>query len=173
MAAALLVGAAVATWQAVVATRAQQDALAAAAAEKDAKELAQAREAETKAVLQFVENRVIAAARPQGQAGGLGHSVTLAQAVQAALPFVEKSFTNPPLLAARLRLTLGKSFLYLGEARIAAAQIEAARAIYTQRLGPDHPDTLESMYNLANSYNDLARHADALKLHEQTLALRK
>ena len=29
------------------------------------------------------------------------------------------------------------------------------------------------MNNLANSYADLGRHADALKLHEETLALRK
>jgi eukaryotic-like serine/threonine-protein kinase len=43
VAAALLLGAAVATWQAVVATRAKQEALAAAAAEKAAKEQAQAR----------------------------------------------------------------------------------------------------------------------------------
>src|SRR5262249_12559298 len=80
MAAALLVGAAVATWQAVVATRARQDALAAAGAEKEAKELALARAAETKAVLEFVEERVFAAARPGGQAGGLGRDVTLGRA---------------------------------------------------------------------------------------------
>jgi tetratricopeptide (TPR) repeat protein len=41
------------------------------------------------------------------------------------------------------------------------------------KLGPDHPDTLRSMHNLANSYKALGRHADALKLGEQTLALMK
>ena len=29
------------------------------------------------------------------------------------------------------------------------------------------------MHNLANSYDALGRHADALKLHEETLALSK
>ena len=41
------------------------------------------------------------------------------------------------------------------------------------KLGPDHPDTLTSMNNLANSYAALGRHAEALKLREETLALRK
>ena len=37
-------------------------------------------------------------------------------------------------------------------------------------LGPDHPDTLRSMANLANSYTALGRHAEALRLREETLA---
>jgi len=40
-------------------------------------------------------------------------------------------------------------------------------------LGLDHPDTLLSMYSLANSYTVLGRHADALKLREESLALMK
>jgi serine/threonine protein kinase/tetratricopeptide (TPR) repeat protein len=172
IAAALLGGAAVATWQAVVATRAKQDALAAAAAERAAKELAQAKAAETEAVLTFLEQRVLAAELPRGLAG-LGRGVTLRQAVEAALPFVEKSFTNQPLIEARLRLTLGQSFWYLGEAQRAAEQNEAARSIYLRQLGPGHPDTLRSMHNLARSYLDLARYADALKLCEETLAVQQ
>jgi tetratricopeptide (TPR) repeat protein len=171
--AALLAGTAVATWQAVVATRAKQNALAAAVAEKEAKQTAEAREAEARAVLDFVQNKIFAAARPEGQAGGLGREVTLRRAIEAALPFVEASFTNQPLIEARLRMTLGTSFSYLGEAGIAAEQFQKARALYTEHRGPDHPDTLRSMGNLAVSYRDLGRHVDALKLSEETLALMK
>jgi serine/threonine protein kinase/tetratricopeptide (TPR) repeat protein len=131
------------------------------------------REAETKAVLAFVEDRVFAAARPERQAGGLGHDVTLRRPAEAALPFVAESFTDQPLIEARLRQTLGSSFWYLGDAKTAAEQYEAARALFAQHRGPDHPDTLRSMNNLANSYYALGRHADALKLREETLALRK
>jgi serine/threonine protein kinase/tetratricopeptide (TPR) repeat protein len=173
LAAALLVGAAVAMWQAVVATRAKRDAIDAVAAEKAAKELAQARETETKAVLEFVEKRVLAAARPKGLAGGLGSEVTLGQAVEAALPFVEKSFINQPLIEARLRLTLGQSFWYLGKAQRAADQWQVAHTLYSRHLGPDHPETLRSTHNLAAGYHALGRYADALKLREQTLALFK
>jgi tetratricopeptide (TPR) repeat protein len=173
IAAALLIGAAVATWQAVVATRAKQHALAAAGAEKEAKEFAQAREAGTEAVLEFIESRVFAAARPDGQAGGLGRQVTLAQAVKAALPFIEESFTNQPLIEARVRLELGQSFLYLGEASIAAEQCQKARTLYTEHLGPDHHDTLRSMHHLARGLADLGQYDDAFKLRTETLARMK
>jgi hypothetical protein len=65
------------------------------------------------------------------------------------LPFVDKSFRDRPLIEARLRLTLGQSFYYLGQWKIAADQYLTARAIYTKHLGPDHPDTLWSMNGLA------------------------
>ena len=39
--------------------------------------------------------------------------------------------------------------------------------------GPEHPDTLDSMSNLANSYDDFGRWAEALKLREDVLALRR
>ena len=41
------------------------------------------------------------------------------------------------------------------------------------KLGPDHPDTLNTMASLANSYFVVGRRADALKLREETLALMK
>ena len=78
---ALVAGTAVSTWEALRATRAETNALfaarserkakdaalAAASAERKAKDEALAREAETKAVLAFVENRVFAAAPPKGK----------------------------------------------------------------------------------------------------------
>jgi serine/threonine protein kinase/tetratricopeptide (TPR) repeat protein len=170
VAAALLGGAAVATWQAVVATRAGAAARAAAEAERRAKDEALAREATTRAVLQFLEVRVLSAARPEGRPGGLGHEVTLRQALEAALPSVGASFADEPLIEARLRLTLGTSFADLGDSRTAAEQFEAARALLVRQRGPDHPDTLRCTNNLANSYSALGRHADALRLYEEVLA---
>ncbi len=166
---ALLIGIAAATWQALRATRAEQAALVAAAAEKSAKDDALAREAETKAVLGFVENRVFAAARPEGQEGGLGRDVTMRKAIDAALRYVNEGFAKEPLIEARLRMTLGKSFYFLGDAKTAAQQEEAARAIYARLRGPDDPDTLLAMHNLASSYDLLGRVDEALKLREETL----
>jgi serine/threonine protein kinase len=166
VAGALLAGIAVSTWQALRARRAEAAALAAA-------EDATAREAETKAVLGFVEDKVFAAARPQGQAGGLGREVTLGKAIESAVPYVAQNFPSQPLIEARLRLTLGKSFYFLGESQKAAEQEEAARAIYRRFLGPDDPLTLQAMHNLASSYADLGRVDEALRLREETLALRR
>src|SRR5262245_31939608 len=109
-----------------------------------------------------VDTKVFAAARPAGQEGGLGREVTLRKAIEAALPFVEKSFTKQPLIEARLRLTIGESFRYLGDAKAAAGQFLAARGLYTQHRGPDHPDTLSSMNRLAICYADAGRTQEAL-----------
>jgi tetratricopeptide (TPR) repeat protein len=134
--------------------------------EKTARE----REAETRAVLDFVEKKVFAAARPKNQQGGLGYDVRLADALKAALPYVETSFRDQPLVEARLRSTLATSFLYLGRTAVAIDQYEAARAIYADRLGPEHPDTLVCMNSLASGYYRIGRYADGAKLNEQTLA---
>jgi serine/threonine protein kinase/tetratricopeptide (TPR) repeat protein len=131
------------------------------------------REAETKAVLDFVENKVFAAARPKDQEGGQGFDVKLADAVKAALPFVDKGFPGQPLIEARLRTTMGTSFWYLGKANIAAEQYEAARTLYTKYRGPNHRDTLRAMHNVARCYADFGRQADAVKLLEETVTLMK
>jgi serine/threonine protein kinase/tetratricopeptide (TPR) repeat protein len=166
VAGALLAGIAVSTWQALRARHAEAAAVAAA-------EDATAREAETKAALGFVEDKVFAAARPAGQEGGLGREVTLEKAIESAVPYVTQSFPSQPLIEARLRLTLGKSFYFLGEAQKAAEQEDAARAIYMRNLGPDDPLTLQAMHNLASSYSVLGRVDEALRLREETLALRR
>jgi tetratricopeptide (TPR) repeat protein len=134
---------------------------------------AKEREAETQAMLDFVKDRVLAAARPKEVARGLGSEVTLRRALETALPFVEQSFRQQPLIEARLRMTLGSSFSYQGETKIATDQFRAAHTIFAEHLGPDHPDTLTSMIKLANCYDLLGRHAEALKLNEETLVLRR
>ena len=83
---------------------------------------------ETQAVLDFVQNKVFAAAGPKGKEGGLGREVTLRGAVEAALPFVENSFANEPLIEARLRMTLGRSFSVSRGAQERAEQFQKARA---------------------------------------------
>ncbi len=138
-----------------------------------AKVEAQAKEAEANAVVKFFEEQVFAAARPKGQAGGQGAGVTLRDAIAASVPAIEKGFAEQPLVEARLRHALGKTFQYLAEYEQARAQNERARALLARHRGPEHLDTLRSMHNMANSYDDLNRPADALKLREETLAIMK
>jgi serine/threonine protein kinase/tetratricopeptide (TPR) repeat protein len=138
-----------------------------------AKVTAEEREAETNAVLDFVENKVFAAARPKDLGGGQGYDIKLSDAVKAALPFVDQSFTGRPLIEARLRRTMGISFSLLGDANTAREQLEAARQLYIEHRGPDHPDTIASMNDLAVSYAEAGRIQDAIKLYEETLRLAK
>ncbi|HVJ83109.1 MAG TPA: serine/threonine-protein kinase, partial [Planctomycetia bacterium] len=159
--------------QAHLADEARRSESMRADSENRAKEEAEASEAEIKAVLDFVETKIFSAARPENLDGGLGREVTLRRALEAALPFVEKSFRDRPLIEARLRLTLGSSFWYLGEEKVAAEQEEIARDLYATHLGPDHDKTLIAANNLAVSYATLGRIAEAAKLREETLALRE
>jgi serine/threonine protein kinase len=170
---ALLGGIVGTTWGLVRADRARQAEAERAEGERAAKAIAQEREAETQAVLDFVQNKIFAAARPKDQVGGQGYDVKLADAVKAALAFVDKSFTGQPLIEARLRMTLGSSFYYLADIPTSIEQREKARDLYTKHRGPNHPDTLASMNNLANSYAEAGRTQEALKLREETLRLQK
>jgi tetratricopeptide (TPR) repeat protein len=140
---------------------------------RDKEQEARDKEAEARAVLGFVQDKILAAARPEGQAGGLGPEVTLRKALEAALPQVESSFQGRPLVEAAVRMTLGTSFWHLSDAATAEQQYQIARARYTAELGPDHPDTLKSLHNLALSYWTLGRHAEALELNRQALPLFK
>jgi tetratricopeptide (TPR) repeat protein len=48
---------------------------------------------------------------------------------------------------------------------------EDALTLYRSKLGPDHPETLASMGDLASSYGDTGQNDRALKLYEETLSL--
>jgi serine/threonine protein kinase/tetratricopeptide (TPR) repeat protein len=184
---ALTAGAAVSTWQAVRASHARAEAIEAleatsrqreraeAAAEKErtAKQLAESRQAETQAVLDFLQNRILAAARPKDQEGGLGSDVKLRDALHAALPFLDQGFADQPSIEAQLRVTIGMSFLHLGQAAIAAQSFQRALGLRESVFGLKNAETLHAMNRLGVSFASLGRHADARELFEKTWELRK
>ncbi|HEX4606867.1 MAG TPA: tetratricopeptide repeat protein, partial [Urbifossiella sp.] len=197
LATALLAGAGAAAWQAVVADKARQtaetaadaestakkdaldaaareaaakkDALAAAAAAAAARKTAETKGAETRAILGFVDDHILSAARPKGLRGGLGPNVTLRAAIEAAVPFVGTGFKDQPLTEARLRKILGDSFQMMGDGKAAAAQYEPARAAYERLLGPNDLVTLAITNDLGISYNMGGRWRDSVALYEQIL----
>ena len=75
--------------------------------------------------LSFFADRVLAAARPAGQAGGLGKDVTVRKAVDAAEPKIAEAFPNQPTDEAAVRFVLGNTYNYLGEPLLAVRQLEA------------------------------------------------
>jgi serine/threonine protein kinase len=158
-AAVLVVTTGVSLWQAVRATQEESKAKRSAS--------------ESQAVLGFFENRVLAAARPEGQKGGLGHDVTLREALHAAEKSIAAAFVDQPVVEAAIRHTLGETYLYLQERERAIRQFERARALREAKLGPDHPQTLASMNKLASAYRDANRRDDVIALHEEALRLRK
>jgi tetratricopeptide (TPR) repeat protein len=68
---------------------------------------------------------------------------------------------------------LGCSLIGLGEPGKAIVLLEKARATRQATLGPDHPDTLTSMNDLATPYQAAGKLDLALPLLEETLKLKK
>jgi serine/threonine protein kinase/tetratricopeptide (TPR) repeat protein len=130
---------------------------------------AQQSEADTKAVLEFFQDKVLSAGRPKDQAGGLGIDVKLIDAVNQAREKIGDAFKDRPVVEAAIRETLGMTYRYLGDYRQAVRQHERALALFEAKLGPDHHGTLASRNNLTNAYHDAGRIADAIRLLEQTL----
>ncbi len=164
----------------VVAQEQRELAVQAAKEEKAAKvlaekqrELAEKSAREAKAVLGFFDSKVLAAARPKHQEGGLGIDATIRAAIDAAEPQIAKSFPDQPLVEATIRAAMGTSYWYLGDAKTATPQLERALELRKKELGPKDPKTLKSMRNLANSYQRTGRRQDALDLREETLELEK
>ncbi len=124
-------------------------------------------------VLGFLKDDVLAAARPEGQEGGLGVDVTVRKAVDAAEPRIAERFKDQPLVEAEVRNVLGGTYHYLREDTLAIRQHDRALQLRQSGLGSDHPDTLQSRNNLAEAYLFAGRTAEAITMHEATLKLRE
>ena len=98
-------------------------------------------------------------------------SAVLGDRLDRATAEIEGEATGDPLAVARMQMTLGRSQLGLGYPKKALDLFEKARATFTAKLGPDHPDTLKSMGDLASSYASAGQNERALKLFEETLNL--
>jgi eukaryotic-like serine/threonine-protein kinase len=107
------------------------------------------------------------------QKDGKPLTAVLGERLDRATVEIEGEATGDPLAVARMQMTLGTSQLALGYPDRAISLFTKARATFTAELGPDHPDTLTSMYHLAISYRDAGQNDRALKLFEETLALQK
>ncbi len=121
------------------------------------------------AVRNFFEEKVLSAARPKSQEGGLGVDATIRAAVDAAEPQIRANFHEQPLVEASIRSALGSTYLYLGESALAIEQFERCRELRLKHLGPDSSDTLVSMSRLALAYRDAGQFEESLLLIEEAL----
>jgi tetratricopeptide (TPR) repeat protein len=137
--------------------------------EKEARDAA----AESRAVLEFFTKRILSAARPKGQEGGLGRDATIHAAIVQAEPAIGPAFAEQPLAEASIRKTLGLTYWFMADYPRAVAQLERALALRKAHLAPDAEETLASMANLAQAYQAAGRTHQALRLHEEILKLRQ
>jgi serine/threonine protein kinase/tetratricopeptide (TPR) repeat protein len=159
---------AVSIWQAIRARRAETVANANLAIAKAQEAKATRSAAESKAVLGFFEDKVLAATRPGGQEGGLDKDVTIRAALDAAEPKIAEAFRGQPAVEASIRNALGQTYFYLGEPSLAIAQFERSLRLRRETLGNDSVETLYAMNDLAEAYQAAGRTAESIELHEES-----
>jgi non-specific serine/threonine protein kinase/serine/threonine-protein kinase len=138
----------------------------------DAEGKANRSRSEMRTVLEFLQNKVLAAARPKDEEGGLGRDVSLRVALDTAESGIEKAFKGQPAVEASIRAALGETYYYLGDPERAFRQIRRAYELRRQALGPGHVDTLRSADDLAHVYLDRGRLDEALSLLNESLSRR-
>ncbi|WP_165068826.1 serine/threonine-protein kinase [Paludisphaera rhizosphaerae] len=124
--------------------------------------------ARAESVLAFLRDDVLAAARPEGQNGGLGKDATIRRAVDDAEPRIAETFKGQPAVEAEVRNALGMTYAYLGENPAAIRQYARALELREAALGRDDPESLTVRGNLAAAYLAVGRTAEALALQEAT-----
>ena len=197
----LVAGVAVSAWQAVLASQAEQVAVAAqqaateraegerqakldaeeqktraldaAVAEKSAKEQAQKR-------LKQVEkaNDILGSIFENLDPREIARAERPLQAILVeklgqAVEQLEGESIGDPLAVAAMQHKFGHSLLSLGEPGKAIMLLEKARATRQAKLGPEHPHTLTNMNDLALAYQAAGKLDRAVPLLEETLKLQK
>jgi serine/threonine protein kinase/tetratricopeptide (TPR) repeat protein len=184
---ALLAGVAAATWGLIRAERARASEAERAEGERQAKDQearerdravgaekqSRESEADTQAFSRFLVEDVLAAARPQGEQGGLGVDVTVRRALAEAAGKIPERFRGRPRAEALARHDLGVTFRLAGDPERAVEQLQRALDLRRQSLRPDHRDTLETMNSLAVAYRAAGKFDAAIALGEGQLALVK
>jgi serine/threonine protein kinase len=147
----LVAAAAVSTWQAVRATRAERTAAAVSA---------------------FLQNDLLGQAdlaNQPGEGAGRDPDVKVRTLLDRAARTVEGNLADEPLTEAAIRLTIGKAYRALGQYEDAQRQLERALELYAAGLGPDDPVTLDGMSSLAYLYGAQGKYGLAEPLSEQVV----
>src|SRR5262245_8017798 len=147
----LVAAAAVSTWQAVRATRAEQSAAA---------------------VSEFLQNDLLGQAdlaNQTGEGSGRDPDVRVRTLLDRAAQTIEGKFAEEPLTEAAIRLTIGKAYRALGQYPEGQRQLERSVELYAARLGADDPLTLRSKSALAYLYGAQGNYERAEPLSEEVV----
>jgi hypothetical protein len=188
----LIAGVAVSSWQAYRATLAEGRALAAAAAERKAKnaEAKERRQAETsaaaekaarqraetaeadarrdlakfEAINEFLTKDLLTQAEPANNA--VEDKVTLLEVLDRAAEKVGERFKDQPELEEELRYTIARTYHGLGAWEKAERHLRAQRESASRRLGPESAKALKATGGLGHILDHAGRTADALSMLE-------
>jgi tetratricopeptide (TPR) repeat protein len=142
-------------------------ALAAAAAEKAAKEQTEHRLAQIEKGVDLFAG-LLRGINPQSEElGGPTVYEQLRERAEKAADQLDAESVGDPLAVARLQTIYGNTLRNLGNAAKAVELLEKARRTHERELEADHPDTLNTLHNLAAAYQDAGRTPEAIALYDQ------
>ena len=98
-------------------------------------------------------------------------TITVAEALGTAARKVDSDLAGHPARQAALRSTLANTYFSLGLIVEAIPLKEKARDYYLANSGPEHPNTITAMHELASLYWLMDRREEAFKLRAQVLPL--
>jgi tetratricopeptide (TPR) repeat protein len=120
-------------------------------------------EENTDRVLDFLLQRVVAAARPPDEDGdGMGRGVTVLEALRAVEPRIQETFVGQPLAELKLRQSLAATFHLLGLATNHIANRQRALELSETLFGATSLETFSNRLDLASAYSDLGLMTDAV-----------
>jgi serine/threonine protein kinase len=122
---------------------------------------------ENQLITDFLENDVLGSAE-QANVDEATISYTLDAASKS---LAAGKFKDKPLIEARICLTLGKTYTYLGEYDKGEQHIRRATEIYQQHLGQKHPDTLRAMGRIGWVCLKQGRHSEMEQIYTRVLQL--
>jgi len=162
----LILGAAVSTWQAVRARRAEK----VATTERDR---ANTEAASAKAVTDFLEKSLLSQASANQQSGldeQPDPDVKVRTLLDRAAAGIGGKFGKQPLVEADIRETIGETYRDLALTPQAAEQFQKQYDLDRKAKGADDPDTLEALGNVATIRKDEGKVAESTQLWEKVVA---
>lgn len=122
----------------------------------------------SEAVNNFINRDLLASPDPSV---ARGRNVTVLEVLDVASRRVQGRFVDAPLIEAGIHVTLGITYLSLGEYEKAEPHSVRAFDLYWEQLDEEHRDTLAAMVNLALLYQNQGRYAEAEPLCLKALAI--
>jgi tetratricopeptide (TPR) repeat protein len=125
--------------------------------------------AEAQMFADFLENDVLGSA----EQANLEETTVIYTLDAASKSLAAGRFKDKPLIEARIYLTLGTTYMRLGEYEKAEQHARRASEIYRQHLGEVHPDTLEAMGRIAWVCHKQGRSREMEQIYNRVLQLGK
>ncbi len=115
----------------------------------------------------FLNEDLLASISPERS----GIDVSVREVLDQAAQRLDGRFADEPAVEAALRMTIGTSYLNLGEYEPARLQLERALELRKSDAGPRGAQTLESLDKVANVWGELGRVDEAIALYRSTIEI--